>query len=142
MPGGATPAAMRGLVRLYANAAVWLFAVIVLTGVVSALVLVPFGSLLSTAYGIVIIKAGLVAAVASLAIAGRAWLGRAPAEVPGAPGPGPPAGPARVTRWEGYALAAVLAITAVLTVLTPPAAPARAAPARAAHATAGNARRR
>lgn len=132
------PAAMRGLVRLYANAAVWLFAVIVLTGVVTALVLVPLGSLLSTAYGIVvIIKAGLVAAVASLAIAGRAWLGRAPAEAPGAPGPGQPAGPARVTRWEGYALAAVLAITAVLTVLTPP-----AAPARAAHATAGTARRR
>ena len=43
------PAAVRGLVRLYANAAVWLFAVVVLTGVVSALVLVPLGSLLTTA---------------------------------------------------------------------------------------------
>jgi copper transport protein len=72
------PVAMRGLVRLYANAAVWLFAVVVLTGVVSALVLVPLGSLLTTAYGImVIVKAVLVAAVAAAAIAGRAWLGRA-----------------------------------------------------------------
>ena len=69
------PPAMRGLVRLYANAAVWLFAVVVLTGVVTALVLVPLGSLLSTGYGImVIIKAVLVAAVAAAAIAGRAWL--------------------------------------------------------------------
>ena len=73
------PAAMRGLIRLYANAAVWLFAVVVLTGVVSALVLVPLGSLLSTGYGImVIVKAVLVAAVAGAAIAGRAWLGRVP----------------------------------------------------------------
>ena len=84
------PVAMRGLVRLYANAAVWLFAVVVLTGVVSALVLVPLGSLLTTAYGImVIVKAVLVAAVAAAAIAGRAWLGRA-VPVQG-DDPGPPA---------------------------------------------------
>jgi copper transport protein len=127
------PGAMRGLVRLYANAAVWLFAVVVLTGVVTALVLVPLGSLLSTGYGImVIVKAVLVAVVAGAAIAGRAWLGRTPE---------PGGGPARATRLECYGLAAVLAATAVLTVLTPPAAPARAAgPARAAH-VAGSARR-
>jgi copper transport protein len=86
------PEAMRGLIRLYANAAVWLFAVVVLTGVVSALVLVPLGSLLSTGYGImVIVKAVLVAAVAVAAIAGRGWLGRAvPPEAvpPGAVAPG------------------------------------------------------
>jgi copper transport protein len=119
------PAAMRGLVRLYANAAVWLFAAVVLTGVVTALVLVPLGSLLSTGYGImVIVKAVLVAAVAAAAIAGRAWLGR----------PGPARGdapPPRATRLECYGLAAVLAATAVLTVLTPPAVPARAAQAAA-----------
>ena len=69
------PVAVRGLVRLYASAAVWLFAVVVATGVVSALVLVPLGSLLTTGYGImVIVKAVLVAAVAVMAIAGRAWL--------------------------------------------------------------------
>ena len=74
---------MRGLVRLYANAAVWLFAVVVLTGVVTALVLVPLGSLLSTGYGImVIVKAVLVAIVAGAAIAGRAWLGRVPEPTP------------------------------------------------------------
>ena len=123
------PAAMRGLVRLYANAAVWLFAVVVLTGVVSALVLVPLDSLLTTAYGImVIVKAVLVAAVAAAAIAGRAWLGRVP------PQPAVSDGPARATRLECYGLAAVLAVTAVLTVLTPPATPAPGAPARAAHA--------
>jgi copper transport protein len=158
------PAAMRGLVRLYANAAVWLFAVVVLTGVVSALVLVPLGSLLTTAYGVmVIVKAVLVAAVAAAAIAGRAWLGRAvpargddPPEPPdrrSAPRPASPAvgngaaqpavsqGPARATRLECYGLAAVLAATAVLTVLTPPAAPGRGAPGRAAHPAAGTARR-
>jgi len=148
------PAAMRGLVRLYANAAVWLFAVVVATGVVSALVLVPLGSLLSTAYGIVVIvKAVLVAAVAALAIAGRRWLGRAPGPAgPGQAGPGqaepgagpgqagPGAGPGRVTRWEACTLAVVLAVTAVLTVLTPPAAPARSGPARAAHPAAGTSR--
>jgi copper transport protein len=89
------PPAMRGLVRLYANAAVWLFAVVVLTGVVTALVLVPLGSLLSTAYGImVIIKAVLVAAVAATAIAGRAWLGRAGPSRAGDPVSGGPARPA------------------------------------------------
>src|ERR1035438_7492573 len=40
------PSAMRGLVRLYGNAAAWLFALVVATGVASALVLVPPGSLL------------------------------------------------------------------------------------------------
>jgi copper transport protein len=91
------PGAMRGLVRLYANAVAWLFAVVVLTGVVSALVLVPLGSLLSTAYGIaLIVKAVLVAAVASLASTGRRWLGRVPAQAAtraGVPEPGSPPGP-------------------------------------------------
>jgi copper transport protein len=130
------PAAVRGLVRLYANAAVWLFAVVVLTGVVSALVLVPLGSLLSTGYGImVIVKAVLVAAVAAAAIAGRAWLGRAVSAPEGSP-----PGPALASRLECYGLAAVLAATAVLTVLTPPATPARGVTARAAHAV-GSTRR-
>jgi putative copper export protein len=109
------PVAMRGLVRLYANAAVWLFAVVVLTGVVSALVLVPLGSLLTTAYGImVIVKAVLVAAVAAAAIAGRAWLGRAaPVQGDDLPGPGAissrannPAGPPAFDRLAGNVPAA------------------------------------
>jgi copper transport protein len=124
------PAAMRGLVRLYANAALWLFAVVAATGVVTVLVLVPLHDLLSTTYGIVlVVKAVLVALVAGLATAGRAWLGREPDGVDG---------PARATARECGVLAVVLAITAVLTVLTPPAAPAQAAaPARAAHLSRG-----
>src|SRR5580658_4486042 len=70
------PAAVRGLIRLYANAAFWLVAVVVITGVVTVLVLVPLHDLFSTAYGIVVIlKAALVAMVAGLAISGRVWLG-------------------------------------------------------------------
>jgi len=120
------PVAMRGLVRLYANAVVWLFAVVVLTGVVTVLVLVPLHDLFSTVYGfVVIVKAALVASVAGLALGGRVWLGHDPA------GDG---GPAKTTWRECGVLAAVLAVTAVLTVLTPPAAPGRAAaPASAAH---------
>jgi putative copper export protein len=82
--------------------------------VVSALVLVPLGSLLTTAYGIVvIIKAAVVAVVAVLAVAGRVWLRHQPAAG---------AGPALVTKLECGMLAVALAITGLLTVLTPSAA--------------------
>ncbi len=53
------PEAVRALVRLYSRAAVWLFALVVVTGVVSALVLVPLRSLFTTDYGrVLIVKAG------------------------------------------------------------------------------------
>jgi copper transport protein len=108
----ADPPAMRSLVRLYANAAAWLFAVVVITGLASALLLVPLGSLLTTSYGIfLIVKAALVAVVAVLAIAGRAALNREAATG---------AGPARVTRLELATLAVVLIVTGLLTVITPP----------------------
>ena len=75
--------------------------------------LVPIGSLLTTAYGLFLIaKAVVVCVAAGLALAGRRWL-RRHAE--------PGAGPALVTRLEMGALAAVLIITGILTVLTPPA---------------------
>lgn len=110
----ADPPAMRGLIRLYGNAAAWLFALVVATGVVSALVLVPLGSLLTTAYGIVVlVKAAIVAIVAALAVAGRLWLRHLPAAG---------AGPALVTKLECGMLAAALAVTGLLTALTPPAA--------------------
>jgi copper transport protein len=115
------PDEMRGIVRLYGTAAAWLLATLVITGVISALVLVPLSSLLTTTYGIVlIVKAALVAAVAGLAVAGRVWLNRRPE---------PGAGPARATNLECAGLAAVLAVAALLTALTPPATPAHPAAA-------------
>src|SRR5579875_610846 len=111
----AYPAAMRGLVRQYGNAAGWLFAVVIITGVLSAVLLVPLHSLLTTAYGeILVAKAVLVAVTAGLAVAGRVWLNRRP--VPGG-------GPALAARLECAALATVLAVAALLTVVSPPAKP-------------------
>jgi len=119
------PEQMRGLLRLYAAAAAWLFALLVITGVISALVLVPLGSLLTTAYGrVLLVKAALVLAAACLAVAGRVWLRQRP---------GPGEGPALATRLECGTLAVVLALTALLTALTPPAHPIRPAAAVRQH---------
>lgn len=117
----ANPAAAQGIIKLYATAAAWLFAIIVITGVISALVLVPLHSLFTTTYGrFLIAKAVIVCIAAGLALAGRQWLRRTAT---------PGAGPALVTRLEIGALAAVLVITGILTVLTPPAkGPAHVAP--------------
>jgi len=113
------PDDMRGLVRLYATAAGWLFAVLVITGVISALVLVPFRSLFSTTYGwVLIVKVVLVAVTVGLAAAGQVWLRRRPARG---------AGPALATKIECATIAAILAVTGLLTALTPPAKPIRPA---------------
>jgi copper transport protein len=112
------PAAAHALIRLYATAAAWLFAIVVLTGVISALVLVPVGSVLTTTYGLVLVaKAAVVCVAAGLAVAGRVWLRRQLV---------PDAVPALATKLEVAALAVVLAITGILTVLTPPATPSSA----------------
>jgi copper transport protein len=106
------PAAVRRLVSLYARAAGWLFGAVVVTGITSALVLVPARDLLTTDYGrVLIIKAALVAVAAGLALRGRRWLRRDPS---------PGAGPTLATRLEVATLAAVLAVTALLTALSPP----------------------
>jgi len=106
------PRAVRALVRLYSRAAAWLFALVVVTGVVSAVVLVPPGSLVTTDYGrVLIVKAALVGAAAALALAGRRWLRHRPA---------PGAGPALATRIEAAALAGVLAVTALLGTIAAP----------------------
>src|SRR6266568_687239 len=108
----ADPRAVRGLVRLYARVAAWLFALVVVTGVVSALVLVPLGSLFTTDYGrVLIVKAALVGAAGALALAGRRWLRRRPA---------PGAGPALATRVEAGTLAGVLAVAALLGTIAAP----------------------
>ena len=118
----AYPQSAQGLFRLYGAVAGWLSAVVVVTGVFSALRLVPTESLMTTTYGrFLIAKAALVAAAAALALFGRAGL-RYPAQ----PGAGLPL----VTRLEIVALAAVLAATGLLTVLTPPAKPVFPAAAR------------
>ena len=108
----ADPKAVRGLIRLYARAAAWLFALVVVTGLVSALVLVPVSALLSTTYGrVLVVKAALVAAAAALALTGRMWLRHRPQ---------PGAGPALATRLESGTLAGVLAVTALLSTLAAP----------------------
>ncbi len=107
------PPAMQALVRLYANTAGWLFAVVAVTGIAAAALLVPISSLLSTEYGWFLIgKSALVAVVAGLAVAGRRALTR-----PVAAG----TGPARVTKVECATLVAVLILAGLLTVITPPA---------------------
>lgn len=109
------PAAVRGIVRLYAAAAAWLFGLVLVSGVISALVLVPVRSVLTTAYGLFLVaKVAVVVVAAGFAVAGQRWLRREPA---------PGAGPSQVTRLELAGLAVVLAITGILTVLTPPARP-------------------
>ena len=106
------PGAVRALVCLYSRAAAWLFALVVVTGVASALVLVPLGSLFSSDYArVLIVKAALVGAAAALALAGRGWLRRDP--VYGA-------GPALATRIEAGVLAGVLAVAALLTTIAAP----------------------
>jgi copper transport protein len=107
------PAAARGAIRLYSSGAAWLFAIVVGTGVISALVLVPIGSLLTSTYGLfLIVKAAVVCLAAGLALAGRILLRRRPESADG---------PSLATKAEVAALALALAITGILTVLTPPA---------------------
>jgi len=106
------PAAAHGIIKLYATAAAWLFTLVVISGIISALVLVPLGSLFTTMYGLFLVaKTVVVCIAAAAAVAGRMWLRRQP--VAGT-------GPALATRLEVIALAAVLAVTGILTVLTPP----------------------
>jgi copper transport protein len=109
------PAAVRSLVGLYAKAAGWLFAFVIISGIVSALILVPVSSLVTTTYGLFLIaKAAIVCVVAGLAVAGQRWLRR-----PAASG----VGPALATRLELAGLGVVLLVTGILTVMTPPAKP-------------------
>ena len=96
----AGPAAARGLFRLYGTAAAWLFGIVVVT-VLSAVLLVPVSSLLTTTYGrFLVAKAALVAAAAALALASRAGLRRPAPPRDRAPLRGP-AGDRRARRRTG-----------------------------------------
>lgn len=106
------PAAMQGVIRLYGGTAAWLFAGVVITGVGSALLVIPFSSLLTTNYGrFLLIKSAVVVVVAGLALVGRAAVNRAAA---------PGSGPSWATKVECAMLGAVLLVAGLLTVLTPP----------------------
>ena len=67
--------AVREVLLAYARLAVWLFVVVVLTGLTMALLLVPISDLTSTSYGrSLLVKLALVGVVTTLALAGRGAL--------------------------------------------------------------------
>ena len=104
-------APVRSLLLSYARLAAWLFAAVVVTGLISTLLLVPLDDLATTTYGqVLLVKIFLVAVVAGLALAARRSLRRK--------GTGSPQRPARA---ENGLLAVVLAFSATLTVLSVPA---------------------
>lgn len=101
----------REALAAYAGTAAWLFTAVILTGLGSALVLVPWDSLLTTDYGrVLLVKTGLVAAAAGLALAARLLLRRQSAleKI------------RRPARVEAATLFAVLIASSVLTVLPLP----------------------
>ncbi|GAB2956496.1 hypothetical protein GCM10023080_014670 [Streptomyces pseudoechinosporeus] len=102
--------AARALLLTYARLAAWLFAAVVATGLISALLLVPLEDLATTAYGRVLLgKLALVATAATLALAARRRLRHSNRN------------PRRPARAETGVLAVVLALSATLTVLSVPA---------------------
>ena len=104
-------AASRALLSAYARLAAWLFAAVVTTGVIAALLLVPLDNVFTTAYGQVLLaKIALVGGAAALAYLARRRLHGAPGRLPYRP-----------ARLEVFALVVVLAVSATLTVLRAPA---------------------
>ncbi|MDX3308201.1 copper resistance protein CopC [Streptomyces sp. ME08-AFT2] len=102
---------VRALLFSYARLAAWLFAAVAVTGLISALLLVPLRDLATTTYGqVLLVKIALVTVVGGLALAARRRLRRT--------GAGSPQRPARA---ETGVLAVVLAFSATLTVLSVPA---------------------
>ncbi len=100
----ARPPAVRWILIAYARMAAWVFAVVVITGTVMALLLVPLQALTSTTYGkTLLVKLALVAAATGLALAGRWALRRKRLGRVG-----------RTVRAEGVTLVVVLSATAVL----------------------------
>ncbi|WIX79229.1 copper resistance protein CopC [Amycolatopsis carbonis] len=102
--------AVRWVLAGYVRLAAWVFALVVTSGVVSALLLVPVSALLTTTYGqVLLIKLALVIVAAGLAVIARLAARRGRTD--------------RVrtaTRLESTVLIGVLALSAVL-VSTPPA---------------------
>lgn len=113
-----TPPAVRWVLLAYARMAAWVFVVVVATGLIMALLLVPLPAVTTTAYGqSLLVKLALVAVATALALAGRWALRRRRL--------------CRVTgtvRFEAATLVAVLAATAVLVSTPTPAGPDAAPP--------------
>lgn len=105
------PTAGAALLALYARVAAVLFAGVTVTGICSTLRKLPLESVLTTAYGRVLVaKLLLVAVIAGLAVAARIRLRRSP-------DPYTAIGPARS---EVLVLAVVVAVSALLTALPAP----------------------
>lgn len=104
------PGQARLLFADYARWALWLFAVVVVTGTVTALLIIPLDAVVTTGYGrTLLLKLALVAAAATLALTARRRLRR-----------GPGHRTARIAGAESGVLAAVLAATALLVTIPPP----------------------
>lgn len=111
--------AVRWVVFGYARLAVWVFLIVVATGTVTALLVLPLSAVTTTTYGrVLLIKLGLVAMAAALALTARLVLHR----------PQRLTRLRRSTRAEALVLTGVLAVTAVLVSTPTPSAGGQAAP--------------
>jgi copper transport protein len=104
------PAAVRWVLTSYMRLAVWTFVVVIGTGVVSALLLLPLSQVLTTTYGrVLLVKLTLVLTATALALTARV-IQRNETRIPQL---------ANVIRGEILTLVVVLALSATL-VSTPP----------------------
>jgi copper transport protein len=111
--------ALRWVVFSYVRLALWTYLVVVATGVLSVVALVPLSELVSTTYGrVLLIKLALVAAASAAALAARR-IHRDPARSPRL---------RRLMTAEAGLLVVVLAATAVLVSTPPPTTAASASP--------------
>ncbi|MFD4510291.1 copper resistance protein CopC [Streptomyces sp. NPDC058457] len=103
--------AARTLLLAYARLAAWLFAAVITSGVIAALLLVPLDDVFTTGYGrLLVVKIALVAVAATLACLARRHLHRGRSRLAYLP-----------ARVEASVLAVVLVLSATLTVVRAPA---------------------
>ncbi len=105
------PGLARSAIGAYARPAIWLVVAVTVTGLTSALLLVPLDEITTTDYGrVLLVKVVLVAVAVGFALAARQHLHRA-------------AAPERIrhrARLEAVSLVGVLALSAALTLVPPP----------------------
>lgn len=103
------------IVAAYARLAIWLFLAVVVSGTVSAVLLIPGDSWVHTLFGTgygrsLVVKLAVVAAVAALAVAARRSLHSRPDRTQ----------PGAAARYEAVGLVVVLGLSGLLTALAPP----------------------